>query len=1347
MEHPPFVGWALDWSDSFSTTDRLNAVRSFGKSIIDPVGWEQSWHDGGGTSGILHLLSSASVKEVKVFCNAIRASNRRGKKSADRERAVEELVMALFPQHYPSTKLRTRDERPLHKLYVRMLRGCSSGFVERILDAQDNSNPLFQKLALRKLLHTHLDMLKRRLRNYLMHEGPQPSASEMDICFRECVFREPPYPGAQPHMSASMEFGLELLQARVTRKSTAERWPRDVPELQVLVSIFRRFIRKSRSANRTFLLKLGLQLVELRPDSNLSSDGGVLWSAILFLWKKYPRYYEDLLLQGIRLGLRNSKTILPEIITRWKDDPDQYENLLIQSLREGLAGSEKEISESYLTALSSVPREKLAAGPRWRLLRLYCQHVPEKGIDIETSSDFTCFAKQQWSFEAIHDLERNHAVLFLDRLYKVNPHCDFLIAPRGHISIYSMRNGPRRNFNVDLLLTAYNQGDADAQKRARDEVDQLRQKAAISREPKDRAIFAKAAAHYAIATGDLEVYAETLLWQHRFIRDPLTVLSIFASDAILTSEGIALLSGLSLSPTEDTTTLSVIRQRLAIANQMLERFNEAQKLAMKEPSYNRSAWMELSSLYCDVYTERVSRVKKVKLQPNEKPLDLFHIIWEGTADLAQSIGSEFLIQASQSIYDLLGWLSGPSLITASETLLDCAASWGKKENRSSDEDSISATMDNLTYRVVSKLAHSDTPVLAQDLIQRAIIEHPETSSWHRQFLSIGYMRALPADDAKSMLLSFAAAIGEKLEEQSYVKVGDKESPKSAPPRSLVKVTTVKYLAQLLNDADFISPNSAVEVLIELFKSATHIDIRLATLDSLLSTLNAIIGDSGEQWRSNPMVEKILNTLDSVVSIAGDVNERRPVGAAEWAKAEAEATIPDVSDTADIPPLFLAVLKAATGVQFPHLRKLQGALFSRVVLPTLHRSQEQHRRWFSLFLAKYGSAVKADSLPRVPITPAVWHYMLAHQGHLLPPTTLDEYNQYVLLQLRTPPVIKTLNKTLESDVTLRNDPSVEHWLYIFGKPWQHRSWDLDIDSLLNLIATRAEKTTSTSDLMGLVVSQASVLLDDYENRPGRWSQLVTSLGPARLKYSRYPVPENGSDDTHREKPWAHWRETTALLAQRLITLIEQKAGSSAQPDNTILPSTFPLRLWCLPYPVADGEKGDAGFRDLATALDKSLSSFLQSEEGDALLWTRLADDVHATLASAYRTKMDRLRAAVYVGDLVSLGASSEPAATATQLVRVAVALRLVDGESKNKALRKPPLAKDRTPETLRVGELVKRLRAVMDGWGQRRRGPSGKRPPPFGDMVVQWKAANKAVWEHICSWEDPAGDDSSRETDS
>ncbi|KAJ3568710.1 hypothetical protein NPX13_g6327 [Xylaria arbuscula] len=755
-------------------------------------------------------------------------------------------------------------------------------------------------------------------------------------------------------------------------------------------------------------------------------------------------------------------------------------------------------------------------------------------------------------------------------------------------------------------------------------------------------------------------------------------------------------------------------------------------MAKKEPSNNHRTWVALESLYTAIYRERVSRANKINLEARESEFDMFHTIWSGTADLAHHIGSDFMKQVEGPILDLLSGLSGCSLVAASNNLLDFASEWTRKGDRNADHDKITATMEKLSYQAVSRLAYSDTPALAQDLIQRAIIEFPAASSWHRQFLSLRYMKDLPARDAKTMLLSFASAIGEKLEEQSYVKIGEAELPKGAPPASVVKVSTVKYLAQLLNNSEFIAPEPSIEVLIELFKGGTHIDIRIATLDSLLSTLNTILNETAEEWSSNPTIRKIINTLEIIIPIAGNINERRPVSDSDWAEAEENTEVPCTSsDEFTIPPLLGAILNIVKGEKYPNLKYLKWELFVRLVLPILKLSQEQHHTWFSLFLAKHGTTLDADRLPAIPITPLVWYQLLDYHSDLVPSVVIDQYNQYALLLLRMPKDIQEFNEALQRDTTLRNDPNVNHWLSIFcetgtldffGRNMRYR--------LLELIFSPHRAVAEKTDLLDVVVSQASALLDDYERRADEWHHLVANLKPRRTWQ-----PADDYDSAHSKENWTSWHDWSNTLSLRLITLLE---GKTVSEEGFALPSTFPLRLWGVPYPEPRAIEHDSNANfHLATHLDSTLSSFLESREGDALLWATLAEDVYNTLHVVYLTGLEpaeistvvRLRIAIHVGDLNVDGQSVAPA---VQLIKVAVTLKFVDSITKPTIPQKPK-TQELPPDQVLTGDLIKRLHAVMNSWMQGGAKGSGV-SAGVRNMAVKWKSENQAVWKNICSWD-------------
>ncbi|KAI0427201.1 hypothetical protein F5Y09DRAFT_344920 [Xylaria sp. FL1042] len=119
---------------------------------------------------------------------------------------------------------------------------------------------------------------------------------------------------------------------------------------------------------------------------------------------------------------------------------------------------------------------------------------------------------------------------------------------------------------------------------------------------------------------------------------------------------------------------------------------------------------------------------------------------------------------------------------------------------------------------------------------------------------------------------------------------------------------------------------------------------------------------------------------------------------------------------------------------------------------------------------------------------------------------------------------------------------------------------------------------------------------------------------------------------------------------------------------MLPSTFLLRLWCLPYQDPRSiQDNDEDCQHLITRLGSTVSLFLGSSEGDILLRATLAEDIYTTLVSVYTATTTRLRIAVHVGNL-NIGHGQ--ARSAAQLVKVSVTLKLVDSVSKSRALRKP-----------------------------------------------------------------------------
>jgi hypothetical protein len=176
-----------------------------------------------------------------------------------------------------------------------------------------------------------------------------------------------------------------------------------------------------------------------------------------------------------------------------------------------------------------------------------------------------------------------------------------------------------------------------------------------------------------------------------------------------------------------------------------------------------------------------------------------------------------------------------------------------------------AMLERLAYGFLSLLAQSDRPSLATEFILKVIIDRSDSSSWHRKLMSIGFLRRLSSAQARNLIQTFANAINQKLNQQAErtQAVASPDDGDSAVPRPYIKVTTVKYLAQLLNGADFVPVKFSVDILGALLKASTHIDIRAAIVESLTVMLSKCEEDESSDCVGN----QILQALQSTVPIA------------------------------------------------------------------------------------------------------------------------------------------------------------------------------------------------------------------------------------------------------------------------------------------------------------------------------------------------------------------------------------------------------------------------------------------------------------------------------------------------
>lgn len=453
-----------------------------------------------------------------------------------------------------------------------------------------------------------------------------------------------------------------------------------------------------------------------------------------------------------------------------------------------------------------------------------------------------------------------------------------------------------------------------------------------------------------------------------------------------------------------------------------------------------------------------------------------------------------------------------------------------------------ASLEHMAYGILSLLLSSDRPQLASHLVLRAIIDRPHASSWHRAVLNVGLARKLPARQAQALLSSFANLICLKLEEQAKLA----NTPQGGQlPKLIIKVTTVKYLAQILNKADFVAPSFTVDVLSKLLGSISHLDIRVAAVDSLLAMLGQCTEES-----STPLAHRVLSALETTIPLVGGMSERCLMREQDWLDAERMGVLPAVYDDGGVetvPPI-LSSLVQWTARQ----PKWCQEVVNRILLPIVECSRASNARWIKIFSAKHQLALNLSDLPIFPIKPLVLSQIL--NGCLVPASALGLHQRFVLANVAPPKEIAAINNKIRENGDLRDSKEGRHWLSLYGHgPTVHNYGGFSLAKTLHSEwnSTNVSDGIQIPQVQRLVLEQAEALLKVSDCYFAHWDKFIRNL-----------QPRIGIHQPSRDKE--DWLMNGRRVLERIIERIDSLRTTAWQQDPhrqpAILPLTFNLRLW-------------------------------------------------------------------------------------------------------------------------------------------------------------------------------------------
>ena len=604
------------------------------------------------------------------------------------------------------------------------------------------------------------------------------------------------------------------------------------------------------------------------------------------------------------------------------------------------------------------------------------------------------------------------------------------------------------------------------------------------------------------------------------------------------------------------------------------------------------------------------------------------------------------VMAHQAIFTLR--CKAPS--TLIRTLADNAISALSDEKLNPTEGS---ALERTTYGLLGLLSQSDRPELACDRVLRTIIDRPDSSSWHRQLLTKNFLRRLSRSQAQHFIRSFEASIHSKLDEQTRLRESrqklaqdQSQTIPSSTAKPIIKVTTIKFLAQFLDDQDAVPPKASVQMLFGLLQKSSHVDVRVAVVESLLSKLS-----SCESKSTDELEEQIFQSFERLIPVMGSLNERHQLNEEGWQQAKHTGNLPDVYDDGGsiaIAPILRTMCSAVESAQLSNEQCKK--LLNRVILPALIESQANNARWVSMFIEKYCPGSQDHTLtPSLPVQPSVLARLLNANLSEMPLWILNLHQHYCLINIEPPLWLTDLNKRISNDAETRSSNAGRRWLYFYGRgAGAIFSSTVSLAGFLQEGRFRARVSAGEGieieHIQQCLLEQASSLLRLSDPDFTNWDGFISELFP--------PLQANADD---KRAAWlAHGKP---VLEQILASVDSIRASEDWQRDPhrtghaSFLPPTFPLRVQLLEYPQLTFAS------DRYKRFGTQLLQLLREVQGLGLAHHHKLEDI----ADAALRADDNVCLAAWIGDVDSHLDKARSSAQNTEelILRVELAEKLLD----------------------------------------------------------------------------------------
>ncbi|KAH6891491.1 hypothetical protein B0T10DRAFT_485389 [Thelonectria olida] len=1127
---PANIVTALRQTESART--RSTAIRLLGKALRRGDRFQPAWEAVGGADGVASLMAEFSVRDVRSMCRWLGRTASAVKARPERRAGLGELVRLLYDE--------PRDERPFRDFYQNIVPACNPEVVQ---EWEDQRGIRWTAWEQKRLFLGHRGLNERKFLDDIF----SPSVEHLDFKTERLLFR------------GNLALCGDILSTLAAREGPV-RIPGDFMTEFAMPLLKRLLKTRFDDETRNRFLRLVIQCLD-----------------------KHPRAL------ATQLHLRQGG-LVQYAIQRWIDAPvdsvEQAKTYMIQLI--GLLPTNEQ--PPSLSAIHDAILTPTRLGPdaRYELLRLLLRHMKGYNLDIEDESEAGLARLSHlpvetdlWPAKLFFSVDNHNAMQLFERLASLHPRGDFL-SPTTHgyaktvlrqaRSMDEWNRGDSEVVRALLIKQSQSQGeDRTWLERVCTLVHERRKKAQESREPQARAFWTKSALNLCVAAGDLDTFKDTVLWARRFNKDALAVMAIYNADVFETTELEALFGAIPEGDTmaAATTTPDSMVKDIGLANRIMIDLVDTAAMIAQTPGVLRSTWnmlLRLPKVVVDWRLKNADSYNKIveSARSGDPDLQIAEAVWKPTIDTlveveallrkptSEALGSSNRVETS-GVYVL------QKLPASTASMLAELAGFVLERMRTRlGAERVRARMGDVV-QVVIRVARSDQPWLACPFVRDLVIDGDDNSSWHRQLLNVGFLSSLPAKAARTLLYTMADAMKDKMREQNSRPrdSGDSGPQSSSQPRPpAIKVTTVKMMAQLLQDNVFIDAPSSCDILVGLLAEARHIDAQTTLVNSLMSAME-------EPTCPQQLQTRILDALEMyIVPVAAQLSERRALTEDDWkmAAAQDEAKLPDVSE--ENPLLSMLVGRAHSAKLSPEVKMRLATLIGDI----LEQSAANNGRWMNLFLEKNQLALDYETLPTGPAGLRMVVSFFRGWTSYMPASLLRVLLAIVSANISPTPPISRVTEAVKARSDLVNSNAGKHWLAQYDNPGP-AAFRLGLeDAALALQRPAEDLQSKLEEGRGITVHTLREFVLTAARQLASTGDIHTLESLVlKLSQERFRGREN----------WESWRSNCIPLIHDIAATVQgirhRDADISGPPSRPLLLlNTFRLQVKALPMPYSSSK---------------------------------------------------------------------------------------------------------------------------------------------------------------------------------